>query len=210
MATGYPAAPETGPRAARSIRPEGSTDERTETQLRYAMVRAKWAAWGLAGFIALAGSGIIAAQGPFGGGPIEQPIAFPHNLHAGNDRIPCEYCHYSADRSVDAGMPALQVCAGCHLASGQPLFRRDSTRIAQLVQYWIEQRPIPWERVYKIADHAHFPHNRHIKGGVTCQECHGPVEEMEVIELNQELWMGWCVQCHRERQVRTDCSVCHY
>jgi hypothetical protein len=175
------------------------------------MVSAKWAAWGLAGVVALAGSGIIAAtQGPLGGGAIEQPIAFPHNLHAGTSQIPCEYCHYSADRSVDAGIPAMEVCAGCHLPGGAPLFRGDSAGIVALLQYWIDRRPIPWERVYKIADHAHFPHSRHVKGGVTCQECHGPVEEMEVVTLNQELWMGWCIQCHRERQVRTDCSVCHY
>jgi len=175
------------------------------------MVRARWAAFGLASVIVLAGTGIIAAtQGPFGGGEVVQPIAFPHDLHAGNDRIPCMYCHSSADRSVDAGIPALDVCAGCHIAAGQLLFRRDSTRTQQLLAYWTAQRPIPWVRVYKVADHAHFPHMRHVKGGVTCQECHGPVETMATIRLNQELWMGWCVECHRARQVRTDCAVCHY
>jgi len=175
------------------------------------MVRAKWAAWGLAGIIALGGSGVIAArQGPLSGGPTDQPIAFPHDKHAGNSQIPCEYCHYSVDRSVDAGIPAVQVCAGCHIAGGAALFRGDSTGIQQLVQYWAEKRPIPWERIYKVADHVHFPHMRHIKAEVECQQCHGTVEEMPVVTLNQELWMGWCIQCHRENQVRTDCSVCHY
>jgi len=175
------------------------------------MVKAKWAAWGLLGVIALAGSGFIAArQGPSAGDGIEQPIAFRHDLHAGTNKIPCQYCHTSADRSVDAGIPAVQVCAGCHIAGGAALFRADSVGIKQLVQYWAEQKPIPWQRIYKIADHAHFPHMRHVKAEVACQDCHGVVEEMQQITLNQNLWMGWCIQCHRERQVRTDCAVCHY
>jgi hypothetical protein len=33
---------------------------------------------------------------------------------------------------------------------------------------------------------------------------------MAEIEQVSSLQMGWCLQCHRERQVRTDCFVCHY
>ena len=180
-------------------------------------MRLRWAAFGLAGAILLAMTGIIAAtQAPPSSTESIQPIAFPHDLHAGNSQIPCQYCHTSADRSPDAGIPAVQVCAGCHIVSGAPgqpgqaLFRRDSTGIQLLLEYWNQQRPIPWVRIYDLPDHAHFPHMRHVKGGVTCQECHGPVETMREIELAQPLWMGWCIECHRERQVRTDCAVCHY
>jgi hypothetical protein len=181
------------------------------------MSGARWAVFGVAGAIALAGTGILAASiGPFGGGAIEQPIAFPHDLHAGANRIPCMYCHSSADRSVDAGIPAVQVCAGCHIAGGQLLFRRDSsaigdtTALKKLVAYWNEQKPIPWERIYRVPDHAHFPHMRHVNAGLECQECHGPVETMRVVEKASSLQMGWCVNCHRAREVRTDCAVCHY
>ena len=39
--------------------------------------------------------------------PLEQsqPIQFPHDTHAGQFLIDCQYCHYSAERSVDAGIP---------------------------------------------------------------------------------------------------------
>lgn len=174
------------------------------------MLKARWAAFGLASVIALAGTGIIAAQIGPSGAATDQPIAFPHDLHAGRNQIPCMYCHYSADRSVDAGIPAVEVCAGCHMPTGFPLFRADSTGIRQLAAYWTEKQPIPWVRIYDLPDHAHFPHMRHVKAGVQCQECHGPVETMREVVLNQQPWMGWCVQCHRERQVRTDCAVCHY
>jgi hypothetical protein len=111
---------------------------------------------------------------------------------------------------VDAGLPAVQVCAGCHIPGGQPLVRAEKPEVQKLVAYWKEQRPIPWVRIYDLPDHVHFPHMRHVKAGVICQDCHGPVETMTEVTLNQPLRMGWCIQCHREKQVRTDCFVCHY
>ena len=148
--------------------------------------------------------------GPLSGRGIEQPIAFPHDLHAGTSQIPCMYCHYSADRSQDAGIPAVQVCAGCHIPGGQPLVRADRPEVQKLVAYWQEQRAIPWVRIYDLPDHAHFPHMRHVNAGLECQECHGPVETMKEIELNQPLRMGWCINCHEQNQARVDCFVCHY
>lgn len=140
----------------------------------------------------------------------EQPIAFPHDVHAGDNQIPCMYCHSAADRSRSAGIPSVQVCAGCHIPGGQPLIGADLPEVRKLVAYWQQQRPIPWVRIYDLPDHAHFPHNRHVNAGVQCQECHGPVETMEVITQYSSLRMGWCIDCHRERGARTDCFVCHY
>ena len=40
-------------------------------------------------------------------------------------------------------------------------------------------------------------------GGLECQDCHGPVEEMEVLYQYSELTMGWCINCHRETEVQT-------
>lgn len=139
-----------------------------------------------------------------------QPIPFPHIVHAGQFEIDCQYCHFSAERSVDAGIPPVKTCIGCHtLVAG----RTESAQAAiqQVRDYDARGEAIPWTRIYKIADHAHFPHVRHINAGVDCTECHGQVQEMGVIEeVAQPLVMGWCVTCHRERDVSTDCTVCHY
>jgi hypothetical protein len=161
--------------------------------------------------LALAGTGILAA-GPvsLGGGAPQQPIAFPHDLHAGKSKIPCLYCHYSADRSWDAGLPAVSTCAGCHLPGGVPMVRADRPGVKQLVEYWQRKVPIPWQRIYNLPDYVHFPHMRHIKAGLQCQECHGQVQNMAVVQKVVPLQMGWCVQCHRQRGARTDCDVCHY
>lgn len=194
-------------------------------------VTGRWVFLGLAGVLAAAGTGMAAAvlrsqtpqdtqagaqvagaipDGPWSDEIIEQPIAFPHDLHAGGNQTPCMFCHYSADRSQDAGIPPVEVCAGCHAPAGALLFRQDSPELNKLLQYWNEQQPIPWQRIYKIPDHAHFPHMRHVSAGVECQECHGPVETMSQIVQWTSLRMGWCIDCHEQREVRKDCFVCHY
>lgn len=147
--------------------------------------------------------------------PSGQPIAFPHDQHAGSqegqNNMDCMYCHFSAERSVDAGLPPVQTCMGCHqVISGT----QNPEQIDTLRAYWEREEPIPWVRVYKISDHAHFPHMRHIDAGLQCQECHGEVQEMQVLSARDPLWggdnMGWCIDCHRQEEASTDCAVCHY
>jgi len=140
-----------------------------------------------------------------------QPIAFPHNTHAGDFTIDCQYCHFSAERSVDAGIPPVSSCMGCHLIVRG---RNKPEEVEKLRGYWSRGEPIPWSRIYKVADHVKFPHMRHVAqdaGALECQECHGQVEGIEVIEeVAQPLKMGWCIQCHRDNDASIDCTVCHY
>jgi hypothetical protein len=141
------------------------------------------------------------------------PIAFPHNTHAGEFQIDCQYCHFAAERSVDAGMPPVSDCMGCHLIIPG---RNKPEEVDKLKDFWARGEPIPWVRIYKVSDHVRFPHMRHVAkdaGALECQECHGLVEEIEVIEeVEQPLKMGWCVECHRkpEMDASVDCTVCHY
>ena len=153
--------------------------------------------------------GSASAQGEAGGdSEVQQPIAFPHDVHVSEYQIDCQYCHYSADRSVDAGMPPVGTCMGCHTVIPGS---QNPEEIETLREYANEGEAIPWVRVYKVADHVHFPHLRHVSAGVTCQTCHGEVQEMGVVEeVAQPLSMGWCVSCHEEQGASRDCTVCHY
>lgn len=137
-----------------------------------------------------------------------QPIAFPHDRHAGDLQIDCQYCHFSAERSQSAGIPPVATCMGCHaFVSGS----QNPDQISILRGYAEVQQPIPWNRVYDLPDHVQFPHMRHIAAGVDCASCHGNVREVGVIqEVNQSLTMGWCVGCHLEQEASRDCTVCHY
>ncbi len=174
------------------------------------MSRVKWMVLALVAVAALAGTGILAAKIGPAGAQEPQPINFYHSVHAGTNQIPCMYCHYSAERSVDAGIPSVRVCAGCHLPGGVPMVAKDSAGVKTLAAYWAKKEPIPWVRIHKLPDYVHFPHMMHLNAGLQCQQCHGPVETMQEVTQVASLRMGWCVSCHRQNNVRTDCTVCHH
>jgi hypothetical protein len=141
-----------------------------------------------------------------------QPIFFRHDIHAGQFKIQCQYCHYSVSVSSEPGIPSVQTCMGCHLVIGGR-DSADQTEIRKLRQAWNEKKPVEWVRVHFIARHAHFPHQRHIKalGPTACATCHGDVQRMpQVFKVNKVDNMGFCISCHIERKVSRDCSVCHY
>jgi cytochrome c7-like protein/class III cytochrome C family protein len=141
-----------------------------------------------------------------------QPIFFRHDLHAGQFKMQCQYCHYSVTVSSEPGIPSVQTCMGCHLVIGGR-DSADQAEIKKLRQAWNEKKPVEWVRVHFIARHAHFPHQRHVKalGPTACGTCHGDVQRMpQVFKVNQVDNMGFCITCHIERKVSRDCSVCHY
>jgi hypothetical protein len=122
-----------------------------------------------------------------------QPIFFSHRRHAGVYEIECLYCHSNTDKSQVAPMPSVDLCLGCHR-----VVKAASTEIQRLRGYQQNSEPIPWERIYKLADFAQFNHARHIRAEVDCEECHGKVEETDVLYQWAPLTMGWCLECHRE------------
>ena len=155
----------------------------------------------------------------------EQPIAFSHALHAGENQIDCNYCHSSARHSKHSGIPSANVCMNCHMyvdgseitdnagnlkydGEGSPEIAKiyaaigwDSENRQYIEGY--EQRPIKWVRIHNLPDLAYFNHSQHVNAGqLECQECHGPVETMEEVYQYSELTMGWCINCHRETEVQ--------
>ncbi|MDQ6828399.1 MAG: cytochrome c family protein [Gemmatimonadota bacterium] len=148
--------------------------------------------------------GYSAASTPQGRAP-EQPIAFPHPTHVAKLGMNCLYCHFSANKAPDPGLPAVSTCMGCHSyvgAGGQlpdsahPGQMRKSPELAKLQDYAAKKQPIPWIRIHKVPDYVNFPHMRHVSAGVTCQSCHGDVQRMARVFQYSSLNMGWCVTCH--------------
>lgn len=141
-----------------------------------------------------------------------QPIFFRHDIHAGQLEMRCQYCHYSVAVSSEPGIPSIQTCMGCHaLVAG-----RDSTskaEIQKLRDAWKEQKPVEWVRIHTLAKFVRFPHSVHIKalGPNACASCHGNVARMpQVYEVNNVNNMGFCINCHLERNVTRDCTACHF
>ena len=134
----------------------------------------------------------------------QQPISFSHQLHAGDNKIPCQYCHTGARRSPTAGIPAVERCLGCH-----KIVAHDQPNIQKLKSYQEKNEPIPWVRVFRAPDFNFFNHAPHVRAGVECQTCHGPVETYDHFEEAPHLLMGWCLECHREKGAPVDCYTCH-
>jgi len=140
-----------------------------------------------------------------------QPIFFRHDIHAGQDQIPCMYCHYSASVSSEPGLPSLQTCFGCHQLIGGSTPEHQA-EIKKVRDAWREKKPPEWVRIHALPGFARFPHMRHIKalGTQSCATCHGDVQHMPQVYQVSTLQMGWCVRCHVEHKVTRDCTVCHY
>ena len=153
-----------------------------------------------------------------------QPIHFSHKIHAGDNGIDCKYCHSSARVSKTSGIPALNVCMNCHKNIGEVApstadadyskkFYDEQIQKLYKATGWSEAdqdytgtpEPVKWVRVHNLPDFAYFNHSQHVTvAGVACQKCHGPVEEMEILEQHAPLTMGWCINCHRETNVKTE------
>lgn len=199
----------------------------------------------------------------------DQPVAFSHKVHAGTNKIDCQYCHDTARRSKQSSIPATNTCMNCHTAVKKgtltgtaeitkiyasigfdPIQNKyipdyefwSDKQIEDLYKKWIGQEyiaanslttmddngrltmenqwegivkalkndsngkiqgPIEWTRIHNLPDHVYFNHAQHVAiGEVACQKCHGPVETMDVVYQYSTLGMGWCINCHRETEVK--------
>lgn len=129
----------------------------------------------------------------------KQPISFSHKLHAGEYKIDCNYCHTGVNRGKSAHIPSANICMNCH-----GVIKKESPEIQKIYTSIENNQPIEWVRVHNLPDLAYFNHAQHVNvGGVECQNCHGEVEKMEVIQQRSSLTMGWCIDCHRKTEVNT-------
>ena len=122
----------------------------------------------------------------------EQPIPYSHSLHAGELGIDCRYCHYNVEDAAHANIPSAELCMNCHSN-----IKQDSPHIKKLKQHYESGEPIEWINVHMLPDYAYFNHSRHVNSGVSCVQCHGRVDQMEVVRQVESLSMGWCLECHR-------------
>jgi hypothetical protein len=64
---------------------------------------------------------------------------------------------------------------------------------------------VKWVRIHNLPDFVYFNHAQHVEvGEIACEKCHGPVEEMEIMYQYSPLTMGWCINCHRETNVKVE------
>ena len=135
---------------------------------------------------------------------VDQPVQFSHLHHVGGMGLDCRYCHTSVEKSSFAGIPPTKTCMNCHsqiwtnaqiLEPVRASFRTDT--------------PLNWNRVYDLPNFVYFNHQIHIKQGVGCNVCHGPVDKMPLMYQATSLLMEFCLDCHRapEKYIRPRSEV---
>jgi hypothetical protein len=136
-----------------------------------------------------------------------QPIEFPHDVHVKQGLTCTDYCHEGATNGPVAGIPGVKTCMICHAA-----IATDRPRIQQLAALEAKGRDVAWQRVYGYTKEAHvrFDHAPHLRAKVDCSTCHGAIDQQTVAQRNVDLSMGFCVNCHNERNASNDCLTCHY
>lgn len=143
-----------------------------------------------------------------------QPIKFSHQLHAGINKVDCQYCHSGAYSSKNASIPSLNVCMNCHnyVKASEKYDGKTSPEIMKIYSaldynedtqvYGTNTKPVEWIRIHNLPDLAYFNHSQHVSvAGIECQKCHGPIQTMEEVYQYSPLTMKWCINCHRETEV---------
>ncbi len=161
-----------------------------------------------------------------------QPIYYSHKVHAGINQINCLYCHAGAEKSRQAMIPSSNICMNCHkqinsysgeaehplkTAEGKVINGTEQIKLLYKYAGWNEEKkdyerdamgnikatPIQWVKIHNLPDHVYFNHAQHVKvGQVQCQRCHGDIQEMDEVYQFAPLSMGWCINCHRQTEVK--------
>jgi mono/diheme cytochrome c family protein len=219
-------------RSLKAANAEGDSSEEEEHKGYWSSMKAwMWKNKGFVGIVGVflvcyfvvVGYGTLMDIGVYEGYNPEQPIWFSHASHVCKNEIDCQYCHSSAGKSKHASIPSVNVCMNCHMAineyKGEKIFTEDgeevngTQEIEKLYKYagfepgkpWdpSKAKPIEWVRIHNLPDHVYFNHAQHVKAGqVACQTCHGEIQKMGEVKQQNDLSMGWCINCHRETKVQ--------
>src|SRR5450432_2346981 len=122
-----------------------------------------------------------------------QPVPYSHALHAGQLGLDCRYCHSNVEKSGVANLPTAQTCMNCHSQ-----VKTDSPLLAPVRASYASGEPVQWVRIHQTPDYVYFNHSVHVNRGVSCYECHGQINEMDVVHQAKPLTMSFCLECHRD------------
>jgi len=132
-----------------------------------------------------------------------QPVPYSHAKHVGELGLDCRYCH-SAIETAAAAVPTSQTCMNCHSQ-----VKNASPALAVIRESYQTGKPVPWVHVHVMPSFLYFDHSIHVNRGIGCVECHGKINEMDVVTQVKPMSMGFCLDCHRapELHVRERADV---
>ena len=136
----------------------------------------------------------------------EQPLPFSHRVHTESAKLICQDCHPTpAKFGGEMGFPRASKCMACHV-----LIAKDKPAIRKLAEMAASKQVIPWVRVYRLEDFVFFDHRYHLMNGAKCQDCHGAVEDQDVVtDQLGATTMVFCQTCHVKTHANGGCTTCH-
>jgi hypothetical protein len=122
----------------------------------------------------------------------DQPVPFSHKHHVEGLGLQCQYCHTSVEKSSYAGIPPTKTCINCHAQ-----IWTNAALLKPVRDSWATGQSINWIRVHDLPDYVYFNHEIHVNKGIGCASCHGRVDQMPLMYMQNTLQMEWCLNCHR-------------
>jgi len=126
----------------------------------------------------------------------DQPIPFSHKHHVEGLGLQCQYCHGTVEVSSYAGIPPTKTCINCHSQ-----IWTNAALLEPVRQSWATGASIQWIKVHDLPDYVYFNHEIHVNKGIGCASCHGRVDQMPLMYMENTLQMEWCLNCHRNPAV---------
>jgi len=122
----------------------------------------------------------------------DQPVPFSHKHHVQGLGVQCQYCHVTVEKSSYAGIPPTKTCMNCHAQLWTNAQLLEPVRTS-----WATGKSLPWTKVHDLPDFVYFSHEIHVNKGLGCATCHGRVDQMPLMYMQNSLQMEWCLDCHR-------------
>ncbi len=122
----------------------------------------------------------------------DQPVPFSHKHHVQGLGLQCQYCHTTVEVSSYAGIPPTKTCINCHAQ-----IWTNASLLQPVRDSWATGASIQWIKVHDLPDFVYFNHEIHVNKGIGCATCHGRVDEMPLMYMQNTLQMEWCLNCHR-------------
>src|SRR5207249_9667343 len=125
-----------------------------------------------------------------------QPVPFPHDVHVTQLGMDCRYCHSFVEVSAHSNVPNTQTCMNCHSQ-----VQKDNPKLQAVRASWATGQPVNWVQIHKTPDFVYFNHSVHVNRGISCVECHGPINKMDVVYHAKPFSMTFCLDCHRQPEL---------
>jgi hypothetical protein len=122
----------------------------------------------------------------------DQPVPFSHKHHVQGLGLQCQYCHTTVEKSSYAGIPPTKTCINCHAQ-----IWTNAQLLEPVRNSWATGQSVVWTKVHDLPDFAYFSHEIHVNKGLGCASCHGRVDQMPLMYMQNTLQMEWCLNCHR-------------